>query len=387
MTILPMAALVREHRVAVKEAEAATRARDVFLAMLSHELRNPLQAIATSLHVLDRTPANREDAERAIAIARRQCDHLAKLLGDLLDVTRAMSGKIALDRRSMRLDETVRGCVDTVAHPARREGRTLTIDTEPLMIDADAVRLEQVVCNLVANALKFTAAGGTIRVAARSEGGYAVLRVEDDGIGIPPELLPKVFDLFTQGAQTLDRSEGGLGIGLTLVRTLAELHGGSAEVSSAGPGKGSEFIVRFPLARHVAESAVQPALSPPTTTARRVLIIEDNADARESFQAVLASEGHEVHEAADGEQGIEVAERTRPDIVLVDIGLPRIDGYEVARRLRALQQSLGVKWRLIALTGYGQPEDVRRAEEAGFDTHLVKPVNVVALQKAIEGVA
>jgi len=368
----------------VTEAEAATRARDVFLAMLSHELRNPLQAIAASLHTLAQPAASRENAERAVAIARRQCDHLARLLGDLLDVTRAVSGKVALELRPVRLDETARRCVELVSDPARREGRTIAIDAEPAIINADAVRLEQIVGNLLANALKFTDPAGTIRVAVRTEDGKAVLRVRDDGIGMPAELLPKVFDLFTQGERALDRREGGLGVGLTLVRILAELHGGSVEACSSGEGKGSEFVVRFPLAREAPESPERPATSPRAAMAHRVLIIEDNTDARESLHAVLASDGHEVHEAADGEAGIEMAERMRPDIVLVDIGLPRVDGYEVARRLRARQASLGVQWRLIALTGYGQLEDVRRAEEAGFDTHLVKPVHPATLQKAME---
>jgi CheY-like chemotaxis protein len=206
--------------------------------------------------------------------------------------------------------------------------------------------------------------------------------VRDNGVGISADLLPRIFKMFTQVERSISRARGGLGIGLTLVRNLAELHGGSVEALSNGEGQGSEFVVRFPLARAV-ESRERPATSPLAVTAHRVLVIEDNTDARESLHAVLASDGHEVHDAADGEAGIEMAERTRPDIVLVDIGLPRIDGYEVARRLRARQASLGVRWRLIALTGYGQPEDVRRAEEAGFDTHLVKPVLPAALLKAM----
>jgi len=228
----------------------------------------------------------------------------------------------------------------------------------------------------------------------REEGGQAVLRVSDDGVGISPELLPRVFELFTQGERTLDRSEGGMGIGLTLVRRLALLQGGSAEARSAGAGQGSEFIVRFPLMREesvasadVIPGAASAAMARDPIPRRRVLIIEDNDDARESLHAVLAAEGHEVHEAADGAQGIEMAQRLRPDIVLIDIGLPLVDGYEVARRLRASQASLGVRWRLIALTGYGQREDVRRAEEAGFDTHLVKPVSPSALQSAMSGTA
>jgi signal transduction histidine kinase/ActR/RegA family two-component response regulator len=406
ITLLPMAALVREHRLAVAKEKAATRARDVFLAMLSHELRNPLQAIASALHILALPEKSTKESRHALAIASRQTDHLTRLLNDLLDVARAVSGKIVLETRAMRLDEATRHCVDLLRDVGRHEGRTLTIDAHPVVIRADAARVEQIVGNLLSNAVKFTSTDGTIRVMVREEGGMAVLRVQDDGIGISGELLPEVFELFVQGERTLDRREGGMGIGLTLVRKLAELQGGSAEARSAGPGEGSEFIVRFPLAteRVASEPAVIPGAAPPVipgaappvipgaaiaAMARdpipkpRVLIIEDNLDAREALHAALTAEGHEVHDAVDGEKGIEIAERVRPDVVLVDIGLPQLDGYEVARRLRAIEASLGVHWRLIALTGYGQPEDVRRAEQAGFDAHLVKPVFPSALQEAM----
>jgi signal transduction histidine kinase len=385
ITLLPMAAVVREHRLAVAEEQAATRARDVFLAMLSHELRNPLQAIASALHIMAQPGTGAGNSERALAIASRQTDHLARLLNDLLDVARAVSGKIVLEAGPVRLDEAARHCLELLQDSERREGRTLAIDTQPVVIRGDIARVEQIMGNLLSNAVKFTRADGTIRVSVREEGGQAVLRVSDDGVGIPPELLPRVFELFTQGERTLDRSEGGMGIGLTLVRRLAELQRGSAEARSAGAGQGSEFIVRFPLASEppVIPAAASAAMGRDPISTLRVLIIEDNADARESLHAVLTAEGHEVHEAADGAQGIEMAQRLRPDIVLIDIGLPLVDGYEVARRLRASQASLGVRWRLIALTGYGQRDDVRRAEEAGFDTHLVKPVFPAALQKAM----
>jgi signal transduction histidine kinase/ActR/RegA family two-component response regulator len=385
MTLLPMAALVREHRLALAEAEAATRARDVFLAMLSHELRNPLQGIATALDMLERPATGRDAATRALSIARRQSTHLTRLLNDLLDVVRAVSGKITLELRPVRLDETVRRCADLLAGARPLEGRTLAVDVDPLVVMADPLRLEQIVNNLLSNALKFTQPGGTIRVSAKAESGEAVLRVGDDGLGIPGELLPKVFDLFTQGERKLDRREGGLGIGLTLVRKLAELHGGSARAQSDGLGKGSEFVVHFPRVAQVSESGDRTAPTPPTLSTHRVLIIEDNADARESLHALLALEGHEVHEAEDGRAGIEIAERVRPDVVLVDIGLPGIDGYEVARHLRAREAALGIEWRIIALSGYGQPEDVRQAEEAGFHAHLVKPVKLAALQHAMRG--
>ncbi|HUP98234.1 MAG TPA: MASE1 domain-containing protein [Usitatibacter sp.] len=381
MTLLPMGALVRERRLATTVAEAATRSRDVFLAMLSHELRNPMQAITTSLHILDHRGSRPEEADRAIAIASRQSEHLSRLLNDLLDVARAVSGKVRIDLAPLRLDEAARRCVDALQGSERLGARALSIEADPVVVSADPARLEQIVGNLLSNAIKFTPANGTIHVTVGEEGGEGVLRVRDDGIGMPQELVPKVFDLFTQGERKLDRGEGGLGIGLTLVHTLADLQGGSAQAHSAGPGKGSEFVVRLPRAAAAPEA---PA-APPRPFARpsRVLIIEDNDDARESLHAVLAGEGHDVYEASNGEDGIAIAERNRPDVVLVDIGLPLLDGYEVARRLRTRQSDLGTSWRLIAITGYGQPEDVRRSAEAGFDSHLVKPVMPAAVLAAI----
>jgi signal transduction histidine kinase/CheY-like chemotaxis protein len=382
LTLLPMAALVREHRQAVSEAEAATRARDVFLAMLSHELRNPLQAITNSLHLLHLRSLGPEDIGRAVGIARRQSDHLSRLLNDLLDMTRAVSGNMSLEMRLMRLDEAVRRSVDLLAGMGKLEKRDVVVETEAVLVNADPLRLEQIVSNLITNAAKFTEPGGTIRILVRDENGKPALHVQDDGAGIPADLLPRVFDLFTQGERRLEKSQGGLGLGLTLVRTFTELHGGRVQARSAGAGQGSEFVIRFPRAETAARSADRPTIAP-AVPAQRILIIEDNADARESLHAVLSLDGHEVHEAADGEEGIAMAERVKPDFVLVDIGLPRIDGYEVARRLRAAQETLGVHWRLIAVSGYGQPEDVQRAKDAGFDTHLVKPVFPVALQQAM----
>jgi signal transduction histidine kinase/CheY-like chemotaxis protein len=383
LTLLPMAALMREHRQAVAEAEAATRARDVFLALLSHELRNPLQGITTSLHLLSLPGVTRESADRAVAIARRQSEHLAKLMSDLLDVTRAVSGKMTIEMNPVRLDEAVRRYAELLLGLGRLEGRKLAVDAHAVTINADVVRLEQIVGNLISNAVKFTSAGGSIRIAVLDEGGKATLRVQDDGIGIGPELLPRVFDLFTQGERRHERSHGGLGVGLTLVRKLAEMHGGSVQAISAGAGEGSEFVVRFPLVEEPDGPAARRGAAlepPPEKAALSVLVIEDNADAREALVAVLASEGHAAYQAGNGEEGVEVAERARPDIVLVDIGLPGVDGYEVARRLRAREADLGATWRLIALTGYGQPEDVRRARDAGFDAHLVKPVLPQALE-------
>jgi CheY-like chemotaxis protein len=289
--------------------------------------------------------------------------------------------------RPVRLDEVARHCVDVLRGSERLGARRLLFEADAALVNADPARLEQIVANLLSNALKFTSPNGTIRVSVRLEGVLAVLRVQDDGIGIAPELLPQVFDLFTQGERRLDRQEGGLGVGLTLVQKLAELQGGNAQARSDGPGKGSEFIVRF-IPTNASDQPAANTVYPHRPASKfRVLIIEDNADAREALQVALTADGHEVHEAADGEAGVEVAERVRPDLVLVDIGLPKIDGYEVARRLRARQLSLGKRWRLIALTGYGQPEDVRQAMDAGFDAHLVKPVFPAALHDAMTGIA
>lgn len=387
VTLLPMAALVRENRLAHAQAVAATNARDIFLAMLSHELRNPLQAIANSLEMLSRPGTAPEQAERAVATARRQGSHLSRLVGDLLDVARAVSGKMALELRPVRLDETARRAVEALQGSTGLEARTLALEAEPTVVRADPERLQQIVDNLLSNALKFTAPGGTIRVTVRAKEGEAVLGVLDDGQGIAAELLPRVFDLFTQGERRLDRREGGLGIGLTLVRRFAELHGGRVEVRSAGAGHGSEFVVRLPFAGEAADFPEPAAPRPPALAPQRVLVIEDNTDARESLVAVLAADGHEVHEAVDGEQGIVMAESTRPDVVLVDIGLPGLDGYQVAQRLRERRPALGVQWRVIALTGYGQPEDVLRAKAAGFDAHLVKPVSPPALNEVMQRVA
>jgi signal transduction histidine kinase len=360
MTLLPMAAIVRQHRFAVVEAEAATKSRDVFLAMLSHELRNPLQAITTSLQLLSVPGVSHDNVERAVMIARRQSDHLARLVSDLLDVTRAVSGKMAIELRRVRLDEAAARYVELVTSLGRMEDRKVNVEVEPVTILADPVRLEQILGNLLTNAVKFTAPAGVIRVAVLEEDGQAVLRVQDDGVGIAPELLPRVFEPFTQGKRRLNRSRGGLGVGLTLVRTLAELHGGEVQARSAGIGEGSEFVVRFPIVEdEPGPSQRRPSATGAGMTTQSILIIEDNVDARETLREVLALDGHDVHEAGDGEEGIAVAQRVRPDTILVDIGLPGIDGYEVAA---AVAIERGIPRRALAAHrahGLRQPEDVR----------------------------
>src|SRR5881628_2091247 len=317
------------------------------------------------------------DTTRARDIIGRQVQHLARLVDDLLDVSRVVAGKVVLRLQALELAETAHRVAALYGGP--RGGRhAIRVEATPVWVSADPTRLEQVLTNLLANAVKYTPAGGEIVLSVQPEGQRAVLRVRDSGAGIRPELLPRVFDLFVQGDRSLERTGGGLGIGLTLVRHLIELHGGTVEAASAGLGRGSTFTVRLPaLAAVPAPSeAARPASAGP---AQRILIIEDNDDARETLRNLLHLLGHEVHEACDGDSGVDEARRLRPDVALIDIGLPGIDGYEVARRVRADVP----RARLVAVTGYGQPDDLQRAWAAGFDVHLVKPVDPQQLQRVL----
>ena len=373
------ARLFGRQELARAEAESANRTKDEFLAMLGHELRNPLGAISSAAHVLSRTAAGNSATTRASEIIGRQVQHLARIVDDLLDVSRVVAGKVALRLQPVDLGEVARRVATLGGGPAGAR-HVIYVDAAPTWVSADPTRLEQVLTNLVANAVKYTPAGGEITVTVAREGNQAVLRVRDTGMGIRPELLPRVFDLFVQADRSLERSSGGLGIGLTLVRQLVQLHGGSVEAASAGPGRGSTFTVRLPIlaALPVPDGGAQPAVGGPP---QRVLVVEDNDDAREMLRNLLSLLGHEVHEACDGAAGIEEARRVRPDAALIDIGLPGIDGYEVARRIRADVPGA----RLVAVTGYGQPEDRERALAAGFDVHLVKPVDPDQLQRLLAG--
>ena len=371
--------LAREH-AARGEAEAASRGKDELLAMLGHELRNPLAAIANAVQLLDTGSPPPELARRAHEIIARQNAHLARLVDDLLDVARVTSGKIALVRRPLDLAPAVRHALASLTASGRTERHRIELDLETVWADVDETRFEQIVNNLVGNALRFTPAAGAIAITLRAAGAEAVLRVRDTGVGIAPEMLPRVFDLFAQGERAPDRGAGGLGLGLTLVRRIAELHGGRVEAASEGPGHGSTFTVYLP-----AMAAPPVAITAPVAAARngapcRILVVEDNGDAREMLQHLLKLAGHEVMEAADGPGGLEATLRGRPDIALIDVGLPGFDGYELARRVRATGDS---SIYLVALTGYGQPDDRRQAMESGFDAHLVKPVNPEALLAAI----
>ena len=356
-------------------AEAANRSKDEFLAMLGHELRNPLGAIANAAQLLEA----RDDAARshAAAVIGRQVRHLSRMTDDLLDAARAMTGKIVLQRHPLDLAEAAERALGAVRSSERSRGRRLAQVLEPVWVDADPTRIEQIAGNLLSNAVKFTPAGSTITVSVKREGGDAVLRVADDGIGMAPELAARAFEPFVQGERALDRSQGGLGIGLTLVRRLAELHGGSAEGSSDGPGRGSVFTVRLPAVQEPAVSKTrQKAQS--ASAPRDVLIVEDNEDARDTLRRLLEMDGHRVRVASDGLAGLEAVLEAPPEIALIDVGLPRMDGYELARRIRGAQ-TLERRPYLVAITGYGLPEDRARTRDAGFDLHLVKPVDAGAL--------
>jgi PAS domain S-box-containing protein len=368
-----------QQQAARAAAEAANRAKDEFLAMLGHELRNPLGALSSATRVLTIADPHGDEAAAAREVMGRQLRHLTRLVDDLLDVSRVMTRKIALRRERVDLGAVVRRTVDGLVGGDRPARHRVTVDAAPVWVDADPTRLEQIVSNLVENAAKYTPDGGTIVVRTARDGEQALLTVADSGIGIAADLLPQVFELFVQGDRSLDRRGGGLGIGLTLVRRLAELHDGAVTASSDGPDRGSTFTVHLPAAAAPAAAVdVAEPVSTPSPRAR-VLVVEDNDDAREMLCHLLRLAGHEVHEAVDGPTAVRLALSLKPDLVLVDVGLPGMDGYEVARHLRR-DANGGAPLRLVALTGYGQPEDRARALAAGFDRHFVKPVDPAAIE-------
>ena len=364
-----------------RDAERKSHAKDEFLAMLGHELRNPLSAISSASALIGLPGASGETVGRAKQIIQRQSQHLSRIVDDLLDLSRAMSGKILLARQPTDLANLVGSCLETFRATGRTAGYRITVDLSPGWVDGDPTRLEQIISNLLDNALKYTPSGGNIDIGLGREGEDVVLSVRDSGVGIPSELLPHVFDVFVQGAISIDRSQGGLGIGLSLVRRLIELHGGSVSADSAGAGNGSTFVIRLPRTEPVLQGGPQEESSGDGTGKPSVLLIEDNEDGREMMATMLAAHGYPVFQAGDGLAGVAAAAAHRPDAARVDIGLPGIEGYEVARRLRADPATRSIK--LIALTGYGLAEDQRRVFEAGFDLHLVKPVNIERLLDAL----
>jgi len=353
-------------------AERESRTKDEFLAMVSHELRTPLSAIRSAVHVLELTRAKGQPVSPAHDVIARQVGRITHRINDLLDVERMVSGKIRLDRRPLDMAEAVRQAVALVTGDSLLD-RHIDISTEPVWVNGDAARIEQVLTNMVTNSVKYTQPGSTIRVALRAEGGDAVVSVEDTGFGISPMLLPFIFDLYVQADRTLDSAQGGLGIGLTVVRRLVELHGGTIVASSEGEGRGSCFTVRL---KQVPSENTPPRLQLPQERRgkpRRVLLIEDNTDARDMLRMMLELAGHVVYDAPDGVRGLELLNAVRPDVGIIDIGLPRMNGYQVARRIREVPH--GRQMLLLALTGYGSPGDSKLSTENGFDYHLVKPVD------------
>ena len=382
-----------EVRDLLKSQAQADRRKDEFLAMLGHELRNPLAAIRNAHSVLERIGSPEEPAARQRQVIDRQTRHLARMVDDLLDISRVTLGKINLKAQTVDLQEVVERCLRELGTAAQAESHhlALAVATEPVEVHGDPVRLEQIVSNLLHNAIKYTPPGGRIGISVEKAGGEAVIRVSDSGIGIPFEMLPRVFDLFTQVESSIPRSQGGLGLGLPLVRSLVELHGGRVSAASPGPGGGSEFLVRLPL--HQRDDSVSPAAALPARSVRggasrpgglRILVIEDNQDGRESLRDLLEIWGYRVDLAEDGPSGLQQALDAPPDVALIDIGLPGLDGNEVARRIRASLN--GSTPCLIAMTGYGQPEDRGRAMEAGFNTYLVKPVDPETLSRLLSEV-
>jgi PAS domain S-box-containing protein len=369
--------ITERKRIEAERLEAERR-KDEFLAMLAHELRNPLASINSAVQLFGRLESE-EELLWAKDVVSRQVKHLARLIDDLLDVSRITRGKITLKREAVNLSPIVNSAVEAVQSliDERKHELTVSIVGTP-RIEADPIRLEQILVNLLANATKYTDAGGQIALTARQEGADIVLAIRDTGIGIPSDLLPKVFDLFVQGDRTAARSEGGLGIGLTLVKSLVEMHGGSVSAMSGGPGTGSEFIVRLPALQKDQKTRTPTASLPRVAgQASRVLVVDDNTDTALGLSKLLKLLGHDVQTAFNGPTAIELARTYKPEVILLDIGLPGMDGYAVVRRLRkedACKNAL-----IVAVSGYGREEDRRRSREAGFDQHLVKPVDYDAL--------
>ena len=359
--------------------EAEHRHRDEFLAMLAHELRNPLGAVTNGLEALEQ--ASPSDRAHLLQILSRQSRHLARLLNDLLDVSGVRFGRLMLRQQHLDLRDLAHQSLDVLRTAGKNKGPTITLrtDSQPVAVLGDADRLMQMIANLLDNAVKYTPDDGSIELSVGAEGGDAVVRVRDSGVGIAPEFLPRIFDVFSRGRALPEQSRPGLGLGLSVVRELVVKHGGSVEASSTGPGQGSEFVVRLPL-QHDQEVPIAAAVPPPVVE-RSILIVEDNADAAEVLRMALELYGHHVRTASNGRQGIEQALAEPPDVALVDIGLPDIDGYEVGRTVR--QQPGGAGVYLVALTGHSGSADRDRALRAGFDSYLVKPVAPDALREVI----
>lgn len=382
--------LVAERTRALEQAEAelreADRRKDAFIATLAHELRNPLAPVRNAVQILQRAGAAEADAQRARAIIARQVGVMARLIDDLMDVSRINRGHIELRREPVDIARVLELAVEATRPYMAEFGHALALrlPEASVVLDADVTRLSQVFVNLLTNAAKYTERGGRIEVAVQRHADAVRVTVSDDGIGIPGDQLERVFDMFSQVESTVDRSRGGLGIGLSLVRHLVELHGGRVQAQSDGRGRGSTFTVSLPLpARTLQEAAIADTAAANDLAQRlRILVVEDNHDGAETLTTLLRTMGHEVHVVLDGGVAVEAAARFRPELVLLDLGLPTLDGYQVCRRLRAQPWGAGV--RVVAMTGWGDPEAQRAVLAAGFDRHLVKPVEEAELLAALE---
>jgi PAS domain S-box-containing protein len=379
---------VTAHRKAEMGLRDANRQKDEFLAVLAHELRNPLAPIRGAVQLLRLFGSSVPDKGLAIEVIDRQVDTLARLVDDLLDVSRFTRGKIAVRKELLEVSSTIQRAIDTTLPLIHARGQTLSVSlsNEPLYVEGDSTRLEQVFCNLLNNAAKFMAQGGRIEVSCRRTEGQAAVHIRDHGRGLAAETIPLLFEPFYQVDQGLARSEGGLGLGLALAKQLVELHGGRIEAQSAGVGSGSEFVVRLPLAKPTSSSRSQ--LEAKSSTAAngglRILIVDDSPDAVTTMKLLLEVRGHDPRTASDGPEALAIFAEFRPQVILLDIGLPGMDGYEIAKRVRKTEPGEHVK--IIATTGYGREEDRLRATEAGFDFHLTKPVNFKTLEELLQGI-
>ena len=361
-------------------AETANAAKDEFLAMLGHELRNPVAAISSAATIVKSRKGTPEQFDFAAGVIERQVAHLKRLIDDLLDVGRVMTGKILLDVRPVDLAASARGVIATLHTAGRLADRTVELSATPAWVNADHTRIEQILTNILVNAACYTSPGGRIDVRVTADSQHAIVEVSDDGRGIAADDLSRVFDLFFQGEPSVDRSTGGLGIGLTLVQRLATLHGGEITASSPGEGKGATFTLRLPAVAAPESQESEPAIGA-GERGQTILVVEDNTDARESLAVALTIEGYRVVEAIDGASALAIARQDRPPLAVLDIGLPGMDGYELARRIRA---ELGRGIVLIALTGYGSERDTVRSAEAGFDQHLTKPIDLNELMRVLD---